>query len=405
MKKLVALLLALAMMLGLMSFASAETVDLLVWVGDDMDQEWIDGVIESFKAAYPDTEYNITVGIESESTCKDTILADPEAAADVFTFAHDQINVLVDAGVLQPVVLDTDAVIEANGGAESGSVLAASVDGTLYAYPATADNGYFMFYNKQYFTEDDVKSFDTMLKIAADNGKYVSMQFTSGWYNFSFFAGAGLTCVRNDDGSNTCNWNATDTPITGAQVAQAMLDIAANPGFINQNDGELQTGFKDGTVIAGINGVWNATVAQEAWGENYAACKLPTYTVAGQQVQMSSMAGYKMVGVNAFCGDKMKHAMMFAEFMTNYDSQVSRFNLRGQGPSNVQAAASEAVQAAPAIAALAAQSPYATAQNVGDNYWAPTEAFGTIIVGGNADGTDLQTLVDNMTIGITALPQ
>ena len=50
-----------------------------------------------------------------------------------------------------------DAVVEALGGANAGSVLAATIDGKLYAYPATADNGYFMFYNKEYFTEDDVR--------------------------------------------------------------------------------------------------------------------------------------------------------------------------------------------------------------------------------------------------------
>jgi arabinogalactan oligomer / maltooligosaccharide transport system substrate-binding protein len=400
MKKFLAVLLSLFMLLGLTTAAlAADTVALLVWVGDDADQAWINGVIDNFKAANPGTTFDIKVGIQSESTAKATVLTDITAAADVFTFADDQLGELVNAGALQPVSLNTEDVIARNG---AGSVAAATVDGTLYAYPATADNGYFMFYNKEYFTAEDVMTLDGMLAKAAAAGKKVSMEMSGGWYMYSFFAGAGLTMKLLPDGvNNECNWNATDTPVKGADVAQAMLDIAANPGFINQGDGEFVTGVKDGTNIAGINGVWNAVAAQDAWGDNYAATKLPTYTVAGQQAQMASFAGYKLVGVNAYSAN-VGWAMMFADFMTNEQSQVSRFVIRGQGPSNLVAGASAEVQAAPAIAALAAQSAYATTQRVGGNYWTPAATFGAIIYGGNADGTPLQTLLDNMVAGITA---
>ena len=30
------------------------------------------------------------------------------------------------------------------------------MNNTLYAFPLTADNGYFLYYNKQYFTENDI---------------------------------------------------------------------------------------------------------------------------------------------------------------------------------------------------------------------------------------------------------
>jgi arabinogalactan oligomer / maltooligosaccharide transport system substrate-binding protein len=400
MKKFLAVLLSVMMLFGIVSFAAAaDTVNLLVWVGDDADQAWINGVIDNFKAANPDTTFDIKVGIQSESTAKATVLTDITAAADVYTFADDQLGELVNAGALQPVALNTEDVLARN---SAGSVAAASVDGTLYAYPATADNGYFMFYNKAFFTQEDVMTLDKMMEVAAAAGKKVSMEMSGSWYMYSFFAGAGLSMTLSADGvTNVCNWNATDTPITGVQVTEAMLAIAANPGFINQGDGEFVTGIKDGSVIAGINGVWNATAAQEAWGDNYAATKLPTYTVAGQQVQMASFAGYKLVGVNAYSAN-VGWAMQFADFMTNEQSQISRFVIRGQGPSNLVAGASPEVQAAPAIAALAAQSAYATTQRVGGNYWSPAGTFGAIIYGGNADGTDLQTLLDTMVAGITA---
>lgn len=372
------------------------TVELSVWAAEE-DQAMVQGWCDAFAKQYPDVTFSFSVGVSSESTTKDTVLTDVEAAADVFSFAGDQLSALVNAGALQEVTINKDAVVEALGGANAGSVLAATMDGKLYAYPATADNGYFMFYNKEYFTEDDVKSLDKMLQIAADNGKYVTFEIANGWYNLSFFVGAGFELSRNADGSTNMNWNGTSASgIAGTDVAQAMLDIAANPGYKYLNDAAFATGIKDGTVIAGVNGTWNATAAAEAWGENYAATCLPTYTCNGQQVQMASVAGYKMFGVNPYC-ENVGWAMLLAEYFTAYDQQVERFELREAGPANVAAASSDAVQANPAIAALALQGQYAILDGCeGDNYWAAAESFGNIIVNGNPDGTALQTLLDNL---------
>ncbi len=400
MKKILSLVLALCMVLSLCSCALAEDVTLTVWVGDNQDIEWINGVIENFKAAYPDNNYTINVGVQTEGDCSKVVLNDPTAAADVFTFADDQFNSLLNGGALQQVLDGADDVI-ANNTPESIAA-ATGDDGNLYAYPATADNGYFMFYNKEYFTEDDVKSFNTMLDKAAAAGKYVGFPMSNAWYFYSWFKGAGLEMRVTEDGvTNTCNWNATDTPITGVQVVEALLAIASNPGFKEADSDPFVAGVKDGSIIAGVSGTWNANVAAEAWGDNYAATKLPTYTVAGQEVQMASFSGFKLVGVNPY-SENLGAAMDFAAFMTNEESQVSRFAMRRQGPSNTKALASEVVQAEPAIAAIVAQAPYADVQRVGSKFWDAAAALGKIIVNGNPDGADLQTLLDNCVAGITA---
>ncbi len=381
--------------------ATSGTVDLSVWAAEE-DQDMVKGWCDAFAKQYSDVTFNFSVGVQSESTAKDTILTDPEAAADVFSFAGDQLQDLVSAGALQPVAIHADEVKERVGGATSGAVEAASVNGTLYAYPATADNGYFMFYNKEYFSENDVKSLDSMMKIAADNGKQITMQYDSGWYNLSFFIGAGFELTLNADGTNNCNWNDVSADgILGIDVAQAMLDIAKNPGFVSLSDAEFVTGIAEGNIIAGVNGTWNASAAAAAWGDNYAATCLPTYTCAGQQIQMASVAGYKMFGVNAYTANP-GWAMLLAEYFTDEAQQIERFTLREAGPANVKAAASDAVQANPAIAALALQSQYAILDGCeSSNFWSPAETFGAILAGGNADGTDLQTLLDNLVEGIT----
>ena len=205
----------------------------------------------------------------------------------------------------------------------------------------------------------------------------------------------------SDDGvTNLCTWNATDTPITGVQVAQSLLTIAAHPGFTNADSDAFVAGLKDGSIVAGVSGTWNAAVARQVWGDNYAAAKLPTYRVAGQDVQMASFSGFKLVGVNAY-SEHAGVALELASFMTGYEAQMDRFRMRRQGPSNVAALASAEVQSEPAIAAIIAQAPHAHVQRVGSRYWDAAATLGKILVSGNPEGTPLQSLLDSAVRGIT----
>lgn len=375
------------------------TVSLTVW-GAEEDQELLAEIVEGFKAEYAGkADFEITISPESESTSKETLLGDVENGADVFAFVDDQMMALVAAGALIPVE-NADKVAETS---NAGAVAAATVNDTLYAYPMTADNGYFMYYNKEYFTESDVATLDGMLAVAEAAEKKIVMDWGSGWYLYSFFGNTGLTVGLSDDGiTNYCTWNSTEGDIKGTDVAQAMLNISASPGFQSMGSSEFLAGVQDGSVIAGVSGVWDATTIEAAWGKNYGAVKLPTYTCAGKQVQMASFAGYKMVGANAY-SDQPYWSMKLAEWITNEENQNLRFEKRSQGPANLNAASSSAVQESPTIKAILAQSEFASLQRIGGKYWNPVMNFGNTMAAGNPDGSALQDLLDKMVEQITAL--
>ena len=407
-KKIASALMAFAIAAGVVSGCDSakmpEEVTLSVWcAGEDIPM--ITGMINEFKEMHKDEAiFSITVSAEGEDTCKDTILSNPDAAADIFTFAADQFNSLYDAGVLLQITEDADKIIEENG-SSSGAVMSALRDGKLYAYPATASNGYFLYYNAEYLTEDDVKSFDRILEVAAENGKKMTMDLSNGWYIYSFFKGAGLEVSLSEDGkTNVCNWNSTSENYTGVDVAQAMLDIAGNDGFLAGGDDILKQGAKDGSVIAGISGTWLSNDIKEGFGDGYAAAKLPEYTVKGDSVQMHSFAGYKFIGVNADT-ESPKWAQLLSQWLTNEQNQLKRFRERGEGPSNVNAAGTDEVKASIAISALSEQSVYGHLQNVADTFWTPAYVFGTSIAAKNVDNVDLQVLLDTMVEGITSEPE
>ena len=296
-------------------------VELTVWAGDSYDESLIQ-MVESFKQEYAgNADFDITVVESSDADTRNAVLNDVYNAGDVFSMPDDQLYSLIAGGGISPVA-DQDLIRSSN---LEEAVEAASYDGTIYAYPYSADNGYFLYYNKDYFTEDDVKTLDGVLAVAKAAGKKVSMEFNSGWYLYSFFGNTGLEFGINDDGvTNHCNWNSVDGSIKGVDIAAALLDITSNPAFAAQPDGEFVTGIQSGDIIAGISGVWNASQVEEVWGEDYGACKLPTYTCNGEQVQMASFTGYKMYGVNAY-SDHIGWAHKLAEWLTNEENQTLRF--------------------------------------------------------------------------------
>lgn len=392
--------------------AAEEEIDLTLW-GAEEDQDLLKELVGKFEETYPDQKFNIEIGVESESTAKDTILTDVEAAADVYAFASDQIYDLQKAGALADLT-EYDEAFQAvagksiedvkNANSES-SVEAATIDGELYAFPMAGDNSYFLFYDSSVISPEEAGSWDTLLAAAEKAGKQVGMTLASGWYNAGFFYGAGFTTDLNDDGTTSMDWNGTSADgYTGVQVVQSMLDIAGNASFMAIADGDTSNQIAAGGLCAVVSGTWDAQAAQEAFGDGYAAAKLPTFTVGEDQVQMGSAFGYKFVGVNAY-SENIGWAAVLAEFLTNEEAQIERFEARQIGPTNKVAVESDAVKANAAISAVIEQSEFGVIQRVGGKYWDPSKTFGENIAQGKIAADDeagIQAALDNFVEGVTA---
>lgn len=393
------------------SVQASETIALTLW-GAEEDQTLLGELVEEFKAVYPDQTFDIQIGVESESTAKDTILTDVEAAADVFAFADDQIFDLVNAGALlnleefgEVLTMAGKTLDDVKADNVAGAIDAATVDGSLYAFPRAADNGYFLFYDASVLSEEDVVSWDALLAAAEAAGKKVGMTFASGWYNASFFYGAGFITDLNDGGTTVMDWNGTSADgYTGVEVVKGMINIASSPAFMAIADGDITNQIAGGQLCAVVSGTWDGQAAQTAFGDGYAATKLPTFTVGDTQVQQGSVSGYKFVGVNGYSVNS-GWAVLLAEYITNESSQQKFFDQRESGPSNNNVLASDAVAANVALAALGQQNQFGLQQRVGGKYWDPSATFGELIAQGNLavdDDAAIQTALDTLVEGVTA---
>ena len=94
-------------------------------------------------------------------------------------------------------------------------------------------------------------------------------------------------------------------------------------------------------------------------------------------------------------------AARLAEWIISEENQRLRFEIRGQGPANVNAANSPEVQSSPAIAALLEQSNYSQLQRVGGKFWDPVAAFSASMAQGNPTGSSLQVQLDRMVEGVS----
>ena len=399
MKHAVKLVCCLTAAFGVVSFAGCKAkkddgaIKLTVWVSE-ADRKFASEVAEEFKKKNPDKKYQFVIDIQGENDVATRVLNDVENAADVYSCVNDQLPKLINGDALAKIAGDRlERIKQANSEGAMESVTVKQKDGEgVYGIPYT-DNSFFLYYDKSVLSEADVKTFDGILAKCTDK-KQFAFPMADGWYTTSFFFGKDLGySVEYDDNlaekTITCDFNNE----TGKVVAESMWRYVKNKGFkADANDSKITAGFNDGSIIAAVSGIWNKTTIEKALGENFAAAKLPTYTLneglaAQEQVQLVSFAGYKVMGVNNYSKNKTD-AMDFAEFYTNKTNQIKHFEERGYVPTNVEARADERIQSDVCAKAITQQLQFSkTQKDVPSTLWVPMEGLGNAMITGAQSGS------------------
>ena len=366
-----------------------EAIQLTVW-GPQGDQDILAALIYEYKKERPDQRFDITLQAVEEPDVWTRYKQDSRAMADIFIFVGDRLMGFAEDGALLPVGRNRQGVIDAN---TPTSVESATVNGALYAYPLTEDNGYFLYYDNSVLTSEDVKTLDAILEKADASGKKVYMDIANGWYVASFFFGAGCRLYIDAAGRQNCDFNSD----AGIEAGEAVRAFTASPSFLSGGDATLVSGIGE-DICAGVSGIWNADAIRRKLGSKYSACKLPTYTLNGQQAQMGSFIGTKLVGVSARTAHP-REAEDMAAFLTGERAQILRFKVRAMRPSNIKAAAFQEVRDNIALIAFADQKAYGVNQKFAkDAFWEPAKAFGEAMESHSQE--DMGALLDEMVTAI-----
>ena len=336
MKKFLAIVLAAVMALSMVSFASASSLageyEIKVWVADAI-VDLTEAQIKRFNETNEDgIVFKATIEKMGEGDAASNMVQDVEAGADIYCFAQDQLSRLLTAKALAKLGTKAAEFVTANYDADSAKSV--TVDGTMYAYPLTADNGYFMYYDKSVIPDEDVDSLEKLIEDCEKAGKYFSFDLKNVWYSAGFFFGdVGCTSV---------------------------------------------------------SGTWGSSTAKQILGDNLGVADLPSYDIDGTAYHIGSFFGFKLMGIKPQ-EDPVKNAALnkLAQFLTGKECSLERHASNGWGPANLEAQADEAVLNDPILAAVYAQKEYGQVQLAISGAW---WNIGNVIADEAKDATDEEGL-------------
>ena len=307
---------------------TAEKVRLMVWSpSEDQSKdsgEWLQTMCKNFANEHPEWDITFVYGVADEATATDQVSQDPDASADVFMYANDNISKLIDAKAIAKFGGKYKETIESTNSKELLDSL--TVDNELYGVPFTT-NTWYMFYDKTVFSDDDIKNLDTMLKKGT-----VSFPLVNSWYLPAFYLGNGCTLFGNvNDESKGVDFGGEKA----VDVTNYVIDLAANPNFKIDADGSGIAGLRDGSVSAMFTGSWDANSIKEALGDRMGVTSLPKFTINGEEKQMLAYAGSKAIGVNSH-SEHMEQAVALAVYLGGMEAQKAHYEMRNVIPCNTE---------------------------------------------------------------------
>lgn len=378
------------------SKGEAQEVAITVWVSE------VDGVkdltlqqIEDFNKSQSDFHITATVEGVTEADSATKMITDVETGADIFCFAQDQLLRLVQAGALAKLGSATSATVtEIN---NEASVSAASINGELYAFPLTSDNGFFMFYDKSVVKEEHLGSLEDIIADCKAAGKYFAMELeSSAWYNASFFFATG--CVSEwtptADGKDFEKVNDTFNSDKGVIALKGMQKLYESGIHTSSSAADALTAATPAAVL--VSGTWAYDAAKKALGDNFGAAELPSFTVDGKSYHMYTFFGCKLMGIKPQT-DAVRQAAIqqLALYLTGEKCQSERFANFGWGPSNKAVQATDAVQNDPCQVAFAKQSAYAVTQGqIHGSWWDLAKVYCTSL----KNAVDAGETIDDATL-------
>ena len=308
--------------------------ELKIWCSaEDQDSGWIQKMCDEFSALHP--EWDITYKFEtcSEGDAGKMVTRDPEAAADIFFFASDQLNDLLASEAIDQL---SGSALEYVKETNSENMLKTVTNGgNVYGFPFTA-NTWFMYYDKRVFTEDDVKSLDTMLSKAK-----VAFPLTNSWYFQAFYAAVGgVFCGANgDDEAAGIVLGDKATAVT-----KYLVDLVNHRNFIDDTNYSGYYYLREGEAGAIFSGTWDYQNVVAAIGEeNVGICQPPTIKVEGKDYSLRAFMGSKAVGVNSYSESK-DIAMALAQYLSSEEAQLAHYEMRNIIPCNTKLLATETLK-------------------------------------------------------------
>ncbi|MBQ2238557.1 MAG: extracellular solute-binding protein, partial [Lachnospiraceae bacterium] len=294
-------------------------VNLSVWAPMD-EQDFLRTQCDAFNAAHPEWNITFNYGVCSASDAKDAVIRDLDAAADVFYYHHDQMNVLVSAGAVAEFAgTYKDQIAAVNDEVFMNTV---TYDGKVYGVPFTS-NTWFMYYDKSVFSEEDVKSLETML----EKGK-VWFPLKNSWCTPAFYLANGTLF---GEAGNDAAAGVSFADEMGVATTKYLAELVKNPNF---GGGDMYIDYLNQGYSAVFSGSWDANNVKDILGDNMGVAVAPTITINGVTSNLRPYGGTQCIGVNSKTSERGNQAAAtaLAVYLGSEEVQQARYDARQINP-------------------------------------------------------------------------
>lgn len=343
------------------------TYNIKIWC-DERIKSLTELQVSDFIIKNADKNYNIklTVDTAGEDSAASDMISNVSAGADIFVFAQDQLSRLKIAGALSTISGGME--INVKNESEPEAIEAASLNGKLLAFPFTSDNGYFMYYNKDILSSEDVKDMDTICSKLRAAGKTMNFPVvTNGWYTASYFMATGCHSEWTIDEKNHFrmpedNYNSQN----GFDACVGIRELKKYSDIFSTKD---ITDMKKNLAVC-VSGIWDYEAAYKILGDKLGCCQMPSFKCGDKTYHLSSYMGYKLIGVKPNTDAKKQSVCKrLARFLSSQTCQTERFDEVSWGPTNIIAMQESRVLKQPGLNALREQRPYAKPQTLTPSNW------------------------------------
>ena len=353
-KKLLISSAVIASCVGLTACGGGKKNTITIAVGDE-SAEFYRTLLEEYVAANPSFGYKVEVIGADTGSAAQTIINDPEAAADIFTVAHDNIGKLVEANCALPIVDSglTSQILADNPDAFKGVIYATGIgmsEPSIFAAPYISQ-ALVLMYNNSKVTAEQAKTFEGLQAAAkANNSKAVALTGTDG-YNFSFSVlarevsgNSTKTSVKlyENANKNNCYFQGDDVVAT---VQWAQEYFADANGVLWPTDSGWISEVQANKAVAVIGGAWQFADFETAVGSTNASYTvLPTFTAtekhvagtsvkAGTKFQAGSFVDCKCLMLNAYAHEaKYDACQELIKYITSKEVQNKSFKAANNLP-------------------------------------------------------------------------
>lgn len=389
MKRIISILLMVCLVLGCVGCGNGqidpeEAKKIVVW--HDKEEAVIATLENYLKTAVPELE----IVFEKKASLTDSLKLvgnDPNAAPDMFIFAHDKIGVFAEMGILASV----EGLLEENvlDNYLPMTISAATYKDSMYQLPLYFETLLFM-YNRRYMQDDEVpKTTSELLAYMEKNtgrGRYGFVeQHSTAYYSAAWIHGFGGTIIDQEG-----------VPFPDAEAVKDALSyhlqfVALMPGETEYNT--VNTLFLEGKADATIGGPWMVPSARNAEIDlGIAAMPIVDET----NVALAPYSGVQGIHVLRYAAEKKTDAVKeLLAALTNPTIGIELALASGCAPANVlcyedsKVAEDEMVQAMRTTAEIAVPMPNIPEMDV---MWT---VVGNLLTDVNLSGKDVDSSFDN----------